>query len=140
MKYWVNTVSRDHVQIGRQGSFVQAGHGKKAPLARLSKGDFVVFYSPRTSLKDGVPHQRFTAVAEVSDERIRQVEVAADFQPVRRDAMYLDCEEADIGPLIPTLSFLKDKTSWGYVFRFGLIEIPKSDFDQIIQAMQAEHR
>jgi predicted RNA-binding protein len=140
MKYWVNTVSRDHVQVGRQGSFVQAGHGKKAPLVRLSKGDFVVFYSPRTSLKDGAPHQRFTAVAEVADERIYQVEVSEDFQPFRRDATYLDCEEADIRPLIPTLSFIKDKTAWGSVFRFGLREIPQADFSQIILAMRATRR
>jgi len=138
MKYWVNTVSRNHVQIGRQGAFVQAGHGKRAPLERLSKGDFVVFYSPRTSLQGGAPHQRFTAVAEVSDERMYQVEVAADFKPFRSDATYLDCEEADIRPLIPTLRFIKQKTSWGYVFRFGLFEIPQPDFDQIIQAMQAK--
>jgi EVE domain len=98
----------------------------------------VVFYSPRTSLQGGAQHQRFTAVAAVADERIYQVEVAANFQPFRRDATYLDCEEADIRPLIPTLRFIKKKTSWGYVFRFGLFEIPKPDFDQIIQAMQAK--
>jgi hypothetical protein len=29
MKYWINTVSKDHVMVGKEESFVQAGHGKK---------------------------------------------------------------------------------------------------------------
>ena len=28
MSYWINTVSRDHVQRGVAGGFTQANHGK----------------------------------------------------------------------------------------------------------------
>jgi hypothetical protein len=35
MKYWINTVSKDHVMVGKKGGFVQAGHGKKTPLKKL---------------------------------------------------------------------------------------------------------
>lgn len=45
--YWVNTVSKNHVMVGRQAGFVQANHGKAAPLARLGRGDLMVFYSPK---------------------------------------------------------------------------------------------
>jgi hypothetical protein len=29
MKYWINTVFQAHVMFKKQGSFVQAGHGKE---------------------------------------------------------------------------------------------------------------
>lgn len=47
-RYWVSTVSRDHVQTAVAGGFTQADHGKNTRLERLSKGDLQVFYSPKT--------------------------------------------------------------------------------------------
>jgi hypothetical protein len=49
MKYWVNTVSRDHVARGVSGGFTQSDHGRAARIAKLEKGDWMVFYSPRTA-------------------------------------------------------------------------------------------
>jgi hypothetical protein len=46
MKYWMNTISRDHVRVGVEGGFTQAGHGKAAGLKRLNARDWLVFYSP----------------------------------------------------------------------------------------------
>ena len=34
-KYWIGTVSREHVRIGVEGGFCQVCHGKKGPLARM---------------------------------------------------------------------------------------------------------
>jgi hypothetical protein len=45
MRYWVNTVSRDHVRLGARGGFTQAGHGRSTRLSKLVKGDALVFYS-----------------------------------------------------------------------------------------------
>lgn len=33
------------------------------------------------------------------------------------------------------LSFIKDKTHWGYMFRFGLFKIPEANFKLIRKAM-----
>ena len=38
MKYWINTVSRNHVLIGLNGGFTQADHGKNSRLKNLAKG------------------------------------------------------------------------------------------------------
>jgi predicted RNA-binding protein len=48
---------------------------------------------------------------------------------------FVDCVETPIGPLIDSLSFIKDKKRWGYMFRFGLFEIPQQDFELIKRAM-----
>jgi hypothetical protein len=39
-------------------------------------------------------------------------------------------------PLLPPLSFIKNKARWRYVFRYGLLEIPKSDFERIARKMR----
>jgi len=135
-RYWINTVSWDHVQIGRKNGIVQANHGKIAPLKRLSAGDRILFYSPRTTLKNGDPLQMFTAAATLTDEEIYQVVLSRDFTPYRRNAHFEECQAVDIKPLIEKLRFIQDKKSWGYMFRFGLFEIPKDDFHLIYSKMK----
>lgn len=135
MKYWINTVSKDHVLIGKKSGIVQAGHGKKAPLQRLHKGDYILFYSPKTSLSDGETLQSFTALAQITGDEVYQVVVNESFKPFRINARYLDCRETPIRPLIDKLDFIKNKKSWGYPFRFGLFEITRTDFEFIAQHM-----
>ena len=135
MRFWVNTISRDRVQVGVEGGFTQAGHGKASELKRLQAGDWLVFYSPKTSLRNGDKLQALTAIGEVADDELYQVDMAPGFRPWRRNVRFADCVEAPIGPLIDELTFIKDKRRWGYVFRFGLFEIPEPDFELIRRAM-----
>lgn len=135
MRYWVNTVSRDHVQRGIAGGFTQADHGKETRLKRLSKGDRIVFYSPRTEFQAGEPLQHFTAVGEVADEQPWQVEMTPEFHPWRRKLRFAPGAEVAIRPLIESLDFIRNKKSWGFVFRRGLFEIGEADFGRIARAM-----
>ena len=66
--YWVSTISRDHVQLSVKGGFTQAGHGKSSGLKRLKADDWLIYYSPKTSLQDGEPLQAFTAIGRVLNE------------------------------------------------------------------------
>ena len=138
MKYWINTISKDHVMIGKEKGIVQAGHGKKAPLQKLHKDDYVIFYSPKTSSKDGELLQSFTAIAQIKDDQIYQVGLTDNFKPFRRNTVYLDCKEAPIHSLIEKLEFTVNKKSWGYKFRFGLFGINRKDFLLIAKAMEAK--
>jgi predicted RNA-binding protein len=141
MKCWVNTISRDHVRLGVEGAFTQAGHGKASALKRLAAGDWLVFYSPKTSLRDGERLQAFTAIGRVVDGEPYQVEMAPGFVPWRRNVEFVECAETLIAPLIDELTFITDKRHWGYVFfRFGLFEIPQTDFERIKDAMADKGR
>ncbi len=139
MKYFINTISKDHVLIGVEKGIVQAGHGKKAPLQKMHKDDFVIFYSPKTSLNDGEPLQSFTAIAKIKDDEIYQVEMSETFKPFRRNVLFLNCKETPIKPLIENLQFIENKKSWGFKFRFGLFEINKHDFQLISRKMEVKH-
>ena len=135
MRYWVNTVSRSHVQNGVAGGFTQADHGKDSRLKRLSMGDGIVFYSPRTDMRAGDPVQSFTAIGEVVDEAPYQVEMTPEFHPWRRRVKFQSAAEAKIQPLIENLEFIRNKKSWGVVFRRGFFEIGEKDFQAIARAM-----
>lgn len=136
MKYWINTISKEHVLIGKKDGIVQANHGKPTALKRLKVGDKVIFYSPKTAFENGEPLKAFTALATISDENIYQVELSDDFKPYRINARYEECNEVEIQPLIENLDFIRNKKSWGYMFRFGLFEIKEHDFNLIYSKMK----
>lgn len=135
MRYWVNTVSRDHVERGVAGGFTQANHGKPHMLRRMSRGDGIVFYSPRTSMRDGEPLQEFTAMGRVSDDEVFQAHVSPDFAPFRRRVDFLPAHAAPIRPMIGALDFLGDASRWGMQFRRGAFEVGVDDFRRIAEAM-----
>jgi len=134
-RFWIGVASRSHVQIGVKCSFIQLGHGKKAPLQKLHAGDGLAMYSPRTDYPDGEVLQSFTAIGVVTSGEIYQVEMSSGFRPFRLDLQFHKCREAPIRPLIDELSFIKNKTHWGAAFRFGQLEIPALDFKIIAKAM-----
>ncbi len=135
---WIGVVSREHVQRGVAGGFIQLNHGKKAPVQRLRAGDRIAMYSPRTAYPDGAPLQTFTAIGVVASGEVYQVEMAPDFHPWRVDVEFADCREAPIRPLIERLSFIHSHTHWGAAFRFGYLKVPVDDFALIASSMKVE--
>lgn len=99
MTCWVEVVSRDHAMKAVEGGFFQSNHGKEAPVARMSRGDHVLFYSPRERKGSGDPVQAFTAVGRVEDGEPRQVRQSDDFHPFRRTVRWFDGHDAAIRPL-----------------------------------------
>lgn len=135
MKYWINTVSKDHVMAGVEGGFTQADHGKDTRLKKLAPGDYIVFYSPRTEYKGGEILRSFTAIGQIIDETPYRVKMKPGFEPWRRQVNFIECRETGIRDLIISLSFIKNKEKWGFPFRRGLFEIPRSDMEIIAHAM-----
>lgn len=138
MTYWINTVSRSHVLIAVKGGFTQANHGKPHMLKKMARGDWIVFYSPRTEYPAGPPLQAFTAIGQVTDDEVYQADLDPEFRPFRRNVSYLTTVEAPIRPLLDDLDFVVDKSRWGYRFRTGVFAIDEHDFDVIRGAMTAE--
>ncbi|MEO8575160.1 MAG: EVE domain-containing protein [Gemmatimonadales bacterium] len=136
-KYWIGVVSLSHVERGVTGGFAQLGHGKAAPLQRMSKGDWLVYYSPKTDFADGEPLRQFTAIGQVIGDAVYKHRMSPDFVPSRRDVRFVKSKPTPIAPLIPGLSFIGDPKRWGFPFRRGHIEMTKADFQLIVTAMKA---
>lgn len=135
MTFWINTVSRNHVQRAVSGGFTQANHGKPHMLRKMRKDDWIVFYSPKTDYPQGEPLQAFTAVGQVTDDEVYQEDLNPEFNPWRRRMRFLPCTETPIRPLLDHLEFIENKAKWGSRFRFGVFEINEHDFDVLRAAM-----
>ena len=135
MKHWLGVVCRDHVRRGTERGIAQLGHGKRDGLARLSAGDWLVYYSPRTSLRNGEPLQAFTALGVVADDEIWQAH-EGDFHPWRRRVDYLpDVAETPIRSLGLDLTA---GPGWGAQLRRGLVPLTVEDFGRIHAAMTGQ--
>ncbi|MCC2096286.1 MAG: EVE domain-containing protein [Hyphomicrobiales bacterium] len=135
MKYWIGVASRDHVMTGYAGGFCQLCHGKASAVRRLRPGDWIAYYSPRTSMRGGEPVQAFTAIGRIAAGEPYPFDMGNGFVPFRRDVAFCEGQEASIRPLIDRLSFLRDKRNWAYPFRFGLLQVSRPDFELIAEAM-----
>ena len=134
-RYWIAVASKDHVHIGVQGGFAQFCHGKQGPAKRVSKGDWVLYYSAKQTMNTKTPYQRFTAIGEVQDEEAKQVAQQPGFCPYRRKTNYRTCKEVEVKPLLQQLSFVKNKDRWGMAFRRGFFEIQQHDFHILAEKM-----
>ncbi len=139
MKFWIGVASQEHVKIGEKGGFCQLCHGKSAPLKRMKKSDFIIYYSSKKQMQDKLPYQMFTVIGEISDDVVYQVEMFEGFFPYRKDVSFFECLEYPIVPLIAELSFIQNKKQWGYPFRFGHVEINEKDFLLIATQMVNEN-
>ncbi|MEV4707899.1 EVE domain-containing protein [Actinoplanes sp. NPDC049316] len=134
MNHWLGVVCRDHVRRGVAQGIAQLGHGKRTGLARLAAGDWLIYYSPRTSLRGGEPLQAFTALGVVADDEIWQAD-EGDFRPWRRRVGYLpDVTETPIRTLELELTA---QPGWGVRLRRGLLRLSEGDFARIHAAMRA---
>jgi hypothetical protein len=134
-KHWIIVASKDHVENGLAQGFAQACHGKSAPLKRMKKDDFVIYYSGKQTMNKPDKCQEFTAIGTVSDDETYSFQMSEDFCPSRRNIDFFKSEAISILPLINELDFIQNKKSWGYPFRFGFFEINQHDFDLISQQM-----
>lgn len=135
MRYWIGVASKEHVSRGVAGGFCQLCHGKAQALKRMAINDWIVYYSPKEEFEGIKPCQKFTAIGKVVGADVYSFEMFPGFMPYRRDIQFLNAKEVSIRPLIEKLSFIKDKSKWGYSFRFGHVEMSRADFELIATEM-----
>ena len=135
---WIVVAAADHVRLGLAGGFMQAGHGKAAPLRRLQPGDRVACYSPTSRFGEHEKLQAFTAIGMVKDRDCYQITMKPGFSPYRRDVAWAAAQAAPIQPLLDRLEFTAGTRNWGYRLRTGLFTVSDHDMAAIGSAMSAE--
>lgn len=134
-RYWIVVAAENHARRGVAGGFVQANHGKLAPMKRMQAGDGVLIYSPVATYGGKDKLQAFTAIGDILLGEAYQGEMGGGFTAYRRNVAWRVATGAPIDPLLGKLSFTRGSTNWGQRFRFGLFEIGQADFDLIAGAM-----
>lgn len=84
-KYWIIVASKDHVQHGVEQGIAQACHGKASPLKRMTKGDYVLYYSSKVAFDHTEKCQEFTAIGQVKDDEVYAFQMSENFTPFRRN-------------------------------------------------------
>jgi hypothetical protein len=82
--YWIIVASQEHVKIGVARRFALEEHGKLSSLTRIHPGDRIIYDSPKVVFGGGEQLHAFTALGEVADDEIMQVEMSPDFRPFRK--------------------------------------------------------
>ena len=137
-KYWIAVASKEHVLFGVQGGFAQVCHGKVGPLKLMKAGDFLIYYSPSYRFGEKDPCRAFTAIGQIKKGDPYPFQMSPDFIPYRRSVQFFSCRETLILPLIENLSFIFDKTKWGFPFRKGCFSISETDFQLIALKMEVD--
>lgn len=137
MTFWMGVASAEHARGGRDGGFVQLGHGKHIAVKSLKKGDWIVYYSPREAMREGAPVQAFTTIGRVTSDASYRFEQAMDFNPYRVDVDYLrDARAAQIKPLLHELRLTRDLgAGWGIAMRGPKRKLDEEDMGRIAEAM-----
>jgi hypothetical protein len=104
-------------------------------LKCMNGGDWIVYYSPTAHFGGKDPCRSFTAIGQVTSDDPYQFSMSKDFIPWRRNVSFLQSHETLIEPLLEKLTFIKDKSKWGFPFRRGCFEISQVDFRLIAKAM-----
>ena len=137
MKNWLGVVQREHVLTGVVLGIAQTSHGARSGIQRMSPGDGLVYYSPKTEYPDGDPLREFTAIGVIADGEPWQ-ENAGEFRPWRRRVHYDSAAHAvPITPLLDVLELTRGNRNWGFIMRRGQVEISQHDFDVIAREMGA---
>ncbi len=137
---WIAVASAEHARRGRDHhaplGFMQVGHGKRAPLARITPGDRVAYYAPATTLGGKDKLQSFVSIGVVQPGEPYEFDMGGGFVPWRRDVCYCAAaQDAPIAALLDALEFIEDRKHWGAKFRFGLVEVNDHDIRLIAGAM-----
>lgn len=133
MAAWLGVVSAEHVARAVGLGIAQVHHGRRAGLARMNLGDWLVFYSPQRRLGENAPVRAFTAIGQFPDQEIWQAD-EGDFKPWRRRVSYLtDARQVPIEELREHLE-LTAAPNWGYQLRRGLIPLSEADLVTIRRA------
>ena len=135
-RHWISVVSREHVLLGVAGGFAMMNHGKLAPLQRLSPGDGLAYYSPKTAYPDGAALKAFTAIGTVGPDAPYPAEMPSGMRVFRLGIDWFKATETPISELTDRLEFTRG--NWGMLARRGLFEISDADFQTIRTAMLQE--
>lgn len=134
-RYWIGVACKEHVQRGVIGGFAQVCHGKAYPLSRMKEGDWIIYYSPTIQFAKKETCQCFTAIGKIKSGNPYPFAMSEDFIPMRRDVIFIPAIEVPIKQLLEKLSFIKNKSKWGFPFKKGCFEISQEDFQVISNAM-----
>ena len=134
-EYVLGIADRNYARLCVEAGVVVLGISGRSGVAKLSPGDKIVYYSPKTE-PDGETLQRFTAIGEVTGDAPWEREFGSGTVLWCRDTDWRDdAAEVPIRPLLESLAFVKNPKNWGFYMRGSHRRIPGEDYAVLAGAM-----
>ena len=133
--YWITITAQEHVNIVRDKRYTQVNMGPKAPLDKMSQGDWILYYSPTIfHEKPKTTCQKFTGLSCVTGDKAYPQNPK---DPVlwRRDVDFFHCMPQHAQHFHQQVEFLKQYEHWIDAFFQPIFEISKNDFIVIAQTI-----
>jgi predicted RNA-binding protein len=138
VNYWLFVTTPDNWQISKEKNVVGYAERYQHALSQVSKGDKCLLYITSISAIDG----KYEVVSQVVYYDHKQIfhspptEPRENF-PLRLDLRRLGPPTAPISfrPLIPKLSFIKNKKNWGGTFQGAVLRISEEDYRIIVSSL-----
>jgi EVE domain len=136
MRHWINVVPLSHVATFLKAGNMAVKNGVKPGVHFLSRGDSVIFYSPRRKgVLRSTPVREFTAHGIVTDDLPylnEPPDSSSQFQRFRRNVKYSsNLKRVDVRELVHQLDFIRSKDKWESTLDRSLFEIPEMDYKLI---------
>ena len=109
-------------------------HGKAAPLNRMKRGDWLLYYSPKIRMDGTEKLQAFTAFSQITDDTAYPFQMSETFIPFRRNVEYAETRRNCPIDIIRTHPEWKKYAS---MLRYGHFEISRDFFDFVRTYMQS---
>jgi hypothetical protein len=151
VRYWVGVMAKDQVTEAIQKGYCEFCNGSKIPFKNVHPNSWFIYYSPGTKplqlLREegsdkGEVVRAFTAIGQVLPGDPYSIDLGNDNIVYRRRARYVsNTTDAPFLTIMDDLSFtvkINRRGTWGVTFRKGLINILKSDFYKICEAMNID--
>jgi len=128
-------VNKDNWRIIRRELIWGASRRFKGRVEKISVGDKIVFYVTPASI-GGI----FEAITPMFEET-RKIFASEEVFPcrIKLKPLIVPKEPISFRPLIPRLSFIRDKKRWSAYIRLPVREIPVNDYNVILWYLRREH-
>ncbi len=136
MSYWIFVTNEQNWKVVKEKNVWGLPKGRENSIKRVKKGDKAFIYLMQEATKDRTIPTRIVGLFEVesdpftSSERIfkdRLYPNRVRLKPI----LVLERKYLEFKPLVPKLSFIKNKLRWSGYFRSGLVKIPERDYNLI---------
>lgn len=142
MKYWIASCNQDNWAIMKRKNIWGIPKRNKNTYERVSSGDHLIVFV-RQEVRDDTLIPSMIPGAFKIDKSYEDESSLFSVPPQMTDEKFpyrfklkplsLFNPEIEFKPLIETLSFIKNKTMWSGHLRAAMREIPKEDYNYILQ-------
>lgn len=146
MTYWFASSNRDNWEIIRKKNIWGIPKRNRAIIQRVQVGDVIVVYVAQKRVDDLVLPPAVTGAFEVVSEGyeehtrlfITPESMGNEVFPYRVKLRPIKIfeEPVEFKPLIPRLTFIKNKTMWTGHIRVAMRTIPEEDYAYIMKAAE----